>query len=43
VCVQDVDQKRAVYFGKQQLDKYTYEMGSCCLPDTVDPRGPRGK
>src|SRR4030095_7253797 len=42
-CVQDVDQKRAVYFGKRKLDKYTYEMGSFCLPDTVNPRGPKGK
>jgi hypothetical protein len=32
-----------VYFGKRKLDKYTYEMGSFCLPDTVDPRGPKGK
>jgi len=42
-CVHDVYQKRAVYFGKRKLDNYTYEMGSFCLPDTVDPRAPKTK
>jgi len=42
-CVRDIEQKRGVYFGEAKLEGYTYTRGALCLPDTVDPRGPKGK
>ena len=42
-CVRDIEQKRAAYFGEAKLEGYTYTRGAYCLPDTVDPRGPKGK
>jgi hypothetical protein len=42
-CVRDIEQKRAAYFGEAKLEGYTYTRGAYCLPDTVAPRGPKGK
>ena len=42
-CVRDIELKRAAYFGEAKLEGYTYTRGAYCLPDTVDPRGPKGK
>ena len=42
-CVSDIKQKNALYFGETKLNGYTYRRGAYCLPDTVDPRGPKGK
>jgi hypothetical protein len=40
-CVRDIKQKHGVYFGEANLEGYTYTRGAYCLPDTVDPRGPK--
>jgi hypothetical protein len=42
-CRSDIKQTRAAYFNEAQMDGYTYRSGAYCLPDTVDPRGPKGK
>src|SRR5262245_27071258 len=42
-CSGDIKQKRAAYFSEAQMDVYTYRSGAYCLPDTVDPRGPKRK
>src|SRR5262249_2402893 len=42
-CIRDIKQKHAAYFGNAKLEGYTYTRGAYCLPDTVDPRGPKGR
>ena len=42
-CVRDIKQKRNAYFGEAKLEGYSYTRGVLCLPDTIDPRGPKGK
>ena len=42
-CDRDIKQKHGVYFGEAKLEGYVFTRGAYCLPDTVDPRGPKGK